>query len=66
METSQRIPSSQIASIAASPVAQQLSLFEPISHKQEKFPATVALPDAVRGEVRRVEIPDWLRVRYKR
>ena len=62
METIQS-PASQIASMAASPAAEQLSLF---SHKQEKFPATVALPDEVRGEVRRVEIPDWLKVRYKR
>lgn len=63
METSQRIPSSQIASIAASPAARQLSLF---SLTQEKTPATVTPSDEVRGEVRRVEIPDFLKVRYRR
>lgn len=62
METSQRIPSSQIASIAASPAARQLSLFSP----QETVPATVTPSDEVRGEVRRVEIPDFLKVRYRR
>jgi len=66
MKAIQRIPASQIALMAASPAAEQLSLFEPISHKQEKFPAAVALPDSVRGEVRRVKIPDWLKVRYRR
>jgi hypothetical protein len=47
METSQRIPSSQIASIAASPAARQLLS---LSQQQEKFPAAVALPDSVRGK----------------
>ncbi len=63
METSQRIPSSQIASIAASPAAQQLSLF---SQPQETVPATVAPSDEVRGEVNGAKIPDFLKVRYRR
>ena len=63
MRTIQRIPASQIALIAASPAAEQLSK---ILQQQEMFPATVASSDAVRGEVRRVEIPDWLKVRYRR
>ena len=50
-------PVSQIVSMAASPATEQLSK---ISHKQEMFPAAAALPDAVRGEVRRVKTPDWL------
>ena len=57
MKAVQRIPASQIALMAASPAVQQLFI---ISQKQEKFPAAVALPDAVRGEVRRVKTPDWL------
>ena len=63
METSQRIPSSQIASIAASPAVRQFSLF---SQSQGKVPATVAPSDEVRGEARRAEIPDFLKVRCRK
>ena len=66
MKAIQRILASQIALMAASPAAEQLSLFEPISQKQETFPATATPSDEVRGEVRRVEIPDFLKVRYRR
>jgi hypothetical protein len=62
MKAIQRIPASQIALMAASPAAEQLSK---ISHKQEMFPAAAALPDAVRGEVRRVKTPDWLEGRNR-
>jgi hypothetical protein len=57
MKAIQRIPASQIALMAASPAVEQLSR---ISQQQETFPAAAALPDAVRGEVRRVKTPDWL------
>ncbi|HNX52698.1 MAG TPA: hypothetical protein PKI68_03025 [Pontiellaceae bacterium] len=62
MKAIQRIPASQIALIAASPAAEQLSK---ISHKQEMFPAAVAPSDEVRGEVRRVKIPDCLEGRNR-
>jgi hypothetical protein len=62
MKAIQRISASQIALMAASPAAEQLSK---ISHKQEMFPAAAALPDAVRGEVRRVKTPDWLEGRNR-
>lgn len=63
MKAIQRIPASQIALIAASPAAEQLSL---LLQPQEKVPAAAASSDEVRGEVRRVEIPDFLKVRYRR
>ena len=66
MKAIQRIPASQIALMAASPAAEQLSLFETISQQQEMFPAAAALPDAVRGEVCCVNTPDWLRERHEK